>query len=352
VAGPAIVLIILLAGDAADPATQAVLPAARRPLGEDAVVLVQQTEALPSDDEALSLARNVHALSAVSLAWEDAAHSHVRLRVFLVEGSRRYDYELAFDPHDQAAERGRAIGLAMTPVLTRAIADSRPADTPAPPTPTAEPVPLPVVTTGPSPLPEARPAASTAIVPLAKTNVEETTPRPSAGAQDAWLGMDVASSASVGIGGNASGVGPTLGLRASVLGPIAIHAVGVARFGTLASASATSSTVGLGGGAAWRIVRWGPGAHAPSLGVRADLLAMEHTLAQTAGGATIRRSRWLTAVDLMVEGAWPLARHFGLSASVGAELAAGPTAVTVGGAPVDHIPVGRVVAELGVGIPF
>ncbi len=153
-ADPAIVLVLLLAGDAGDPATQAILPAARRPLGEDTVVLVQQSETTPTDEEALALARQVHAMSAVSLAWEDPAHSRIRLRVFLVEGARRYDYELAFDPRDAPTERGRAIGLAMTPVLTRAIASAHLAQSQAVP---PDPAPGSTLTASSSPVDLASP---------------------------------------------------------------------------------------------------------------------------------------------------------------------------------------------------
>jgi hypothetical protein len=295
------------------------------------VVLVQQSETLPSDDEALALARQVHALSVVRLAWEDAAHSRVRLRVFLVDGERRYDYELAFDPHDAPAERGRAIGLAMTPVLTRAIAATRPADAPAP-------------ALAPAPAPASSPGAS--------LEGRESAPRPPAMHAGSWLALDVASSASVGIGGNALGIGPMVGLRASVLGPMALHAVGVTRFGAVDAASASVATLGVGGGAAWRVLRVGEGAHALDLGARLDVLAMQHALAQDDGGSTVRRARWLTAIDLVAEAAWPLARHLDLMIGAGGEIALGPTEVTVGGRPVDHIPVGRTIAELGVRVPF
>lgn len=143
-----------------------------------------------------------------------------------------------------------------------------------------------------------------------------------------------------------------MGLRALVLGSVALHAVGVGRFGAVDAASASASTLGAGGGAAWRILRVGHGAHALDLGTRLDVLAMQHSLAQDNGGTTVRRSRWLTAVDLVAEAAWPLARHLDLAIGAGAEIALGPTSVTVGGQPVDHIPVGRAIAELGVRVPF
>ena len=349
-AAPAIVLVLLLSGDASDPATQAILPAARRPLGEDTVVLVQQSETLPSDDEALALARQVHALSVVRLAWEDETHSRVRLRVFLVDGARRYDYELAFDPHDAPAERGRAIGLAMTPVLTRAIAATRPTEAPASGAapPIASNAPLVPAEAGSA----ASPAPNLASSAEASSPGRESAPRPPAMHAGSWLALDVASSASVGIGGNALGIGPMVGLRAWVLGPMALHAVGVARFGAVDAASASAATLGVGGGAAWRVLRVGEGVHALELGARLDVLAMQHALAQDDGGATVRRARWLTAVDLVAEAVWPLARHLDLMIGAGGEIALGPTEVTVGGQPVDHIPVGRAIAELGVRVPF
>jgi hypothetical protein len=340
-ADPAIVLLLVLAGDAADPAMQAVVPAARRPLGEGAVVVVHEIESPPSDDEALALAHDLHAVSAVSVVWEDPAHTRVRLRVFLVEGPRRYDYELAFGPRDQPAERGRAIGLAMTPALTRAIAAaSRTENTTA-----LDPAPTPAASSPPS----SNQNAPEAPAPSLR---ERTAPEPlRASARPRPFALDLAGSASVGIGGSALGAGPTLGLRGYVLGPFALHAVGVARFGAVDAASASSSTLAAGAGVAWRVARVGRG-EPVEWGLRVDVLGMQHSLAQNDGGAVVRRSRWVTACDLVVEGAWSFAEHFGIEAAAGAELAAGTTAVTVGGSTVDHIPPGRIVAELGVRSAF
>jgi hypothetical protein len=340
-ADPAIVLLLVLAGDAADPAMQAVVPAAQRPLGEGAVVVVHEIESPPSDEEALALAHDLHAVSAVSVVWEDPAHTRVRLRVILVDGPRRYDYELAFGPRDQPTERGRAIGLAMTPALTRAIAAGSPPEN----TPRLDSV----QATPPSPQLSAVPNAPQ--VPVT-TFPEHTATEPAhAPAYPLAFALDLAGSASVGIGGSALGVGPTLGARGYVLGPFALHVVGVARFGSVDSASASSSTLAVGAGVAWRVARLG---HREPVewGLRVDVLGMQHALAQNDGGAVVRRSRWVTACDLVVEGAWSFTQHFGLEAAVGAELAAGTTAVTVGGATVDHIPVGRIVAELGVRSTF
>ena len=352
-ADPAIVLLILLAGDAADPATQAVLPAARRPLGEDAVVLVQQAESIPDNEEAFALARKVHALSAVSVAWEDRSHSRVRIRVYLVAGEQRHDYELVFDPKDEPGERGRAIGLAVTPVLTRAIAAARAADTAAVVGPPRDASPSPATT--PRPLTSSMNPASPSVAgppTAAGTEREDTTRKPPVSSRGAWLSLDVGGAASAGIGGNALGAGPLLGLRATVVGAVAIHAVGMARLGEVEPASATSTTIAFGGGGAWRVVRIRSGNGPVDLGLRADVLAMQHALTQDAAGVTLRRARWLTATDLMIEGAWWVNDHLELAAGVGAEIATGPTAITVGGVQVDHIPVGRMLGELGVRIPF
>jgi hypothetical protein len=333
VSDPAIVLVLLLASDAADPATQAVIPAMRRPLGDDTVVLVQQSDAPRADADALELAHHVHALSAVSLSWQDAAHTRVHVRVLLSKGGQRYDYDLAFRPEDQPLERGRAIGLAMTPVLTWAVG---PTDAPPP----AE--------NRSATVPETLPA--TKQEPPVVEQPPEPPVVPSRGTRT--FSFDLAGSATVGIGGNALGAGPVAALRASVLGPFSLHATGGARFGAVSAASATAMTLGVGGGIAARIVRVGTPAHGLELGVRADVLALQIDLSEDAGGTSIRRSRWLTAVDVVAEAAWSLDPHFAITAGAGAEIAAGPTSVTVGGTPVDTIPVGRAVGELGVRIPF
>jgi hypothetical protein len=352
-ADSAIVLILLLAGDAADPATQAAISAVRRPLGEEAVVLVRPSETRPTDDEALALARQVHALSAVTVDWEDSARSRVRVRMQLADGARRYDYELAFKPEDQPAERGRAVGLALTPVLMRAISATHSAgasaqaaggppghgtgqestrESPAPPA-------LP-------PPPAAVPADSGSLEAAGSPSPRAREPAPS------WFALDITSAGSVGIGGNALALGPALGARAYILGPLALHGVAVARFGAVDAASASAATIGMGGGASFRALRLSGKGLNLEAGLRVDVLAMQIALSQDVGSTSVRRSRWLTAVDFLAEVAWPLQSHFALMAAGGAEIAAGPTTVSVGGAPVDHIPTGRVVAELGVRIPF
>jgi hypothetical protein len=350
-ADPAIVLLILLAGDAADPATQAVLPAARRPLGEDAVVLVQQAESIPDNEEAFALARKVHALSAVSVAWEDRSHSRVRIRVYLVAGEQRRDYELVFDPRDEPGERGRAIGLAVTPVLTRAIAAARAADTAAVVGPPRDESPAPA--TQPLASSGNPPSPSVAAPPTSAGREQgDMATRLPVSSRAPWLSLDVGGAASAGIGGNALGAGPLLGLRATVVGPVAIHAMGMARLGEVEPASATSTTIAFGAGGAWRVIRIRSGNGPVDLGLRADVLAMQHALTQDAAGVTLRRARWLTAADLLMEGAWWVNDHLELAVGAGVEIATGPTAITVGGVQVDHIPVGRMLGELGVRIPF
>jgi hypothetical protein len=344
-ADSAIVLILLLAGDAADPATQAAVSAVRRPLGDEAVVLVRPSEARPTDDEALALARQVHALSAVTLDWEDVAHSRVRVRVQLANGGQRYDYELAFKPEDQPAERGRAVGLALTPVLVRAVSAARapPSSAPAP---------------GDESTAERPMAAAQAPPPPQNVGVDNRLPTapapgpPPYAAGSSWFAVEVASSGSVGIGGNALGLGPAVALRAAVLGPLALRGVALVRFGAVDAASATAASIGVGGGASYRVLRINGKGLNLEAGLRVDVLAMQLAFSEDVAGTTVQRSRWLTAVDVLAELAWPLASHLTLLTSGGVEIAAGPTTITVGGTPVDHIPVGRVVAELGVRIAF
>jgi hypothetical protein len=343
---PAVVLVILLAADAADPSTQAVLPAARRPLGDDTVVLVQQATSTPSDEDAVALARQVHATSAVSLDWEDPAHSRVRVRVFLVNEGGRYEYELVFRPHDDPSERGRAIGLAMTPVLTRAIASARRQLNAEPSAAPPSSAPLAV-----TPAPQPPPAAAPLGVPD-PAGGEGKAAVPTARPHPARVALDVSGVASVGLGGNALGAGPSVGVRAYLLGPVGVHAIAWARFGAVDAASASSSTLAAGGGLVWRIARFGGHSRPLEVGVRADALAMEVALTQGTAGMAVRRARWLTAFDAVLEGACSIASHFDVTAGVGAELVAGPTSVRVGRTTVDDIPLGRMVADLGVRLQF
>jgi hypothetical protein len=338
VADPAIVLLILLAGDAADPATQAVVPAVRRPLGDRAVVLVQQTESPPSDAEALAIARNAHAVSAASLEWEDPARSRVRLRVLRVQGPERYEYELTFGATDAPDQRGRAAGLALAPLLVQALAGA-PSTTPAGETggtPAGAAAPSPPTTEREVP-PAPPPAASS--------------PAPASEARRRFR-LDTGATGSVGLGGSALGAGPFLGLECFVLGPLSLRALAFGRFGEVSAASAFSSAAAVGGGAGWQFARLGSGIHELELSVSADVLAMQHALVRRANGATVARDRWVTAVEATFDGAFRVSTSYELFVNLGAEVAAGPTVIAVGGVSLDHIPVVRVVGGLGVRVRF
>ncbi len=162
------------------------------------------------------------------------------------------------------------------------------------------------------------------------------------------------SSGSVGIGGSDLAIGPMLGVRGLVVGPFALHAVGLARFGTVDAASASASTFGVGGGvaAAAPCERARVPTHSRSVRESTSSRCCTCAMTQDDAGVAVRRSRWLTAFDVVAEVAWPLARHLDIVVGAGGEVASGPTEVTVGGRPVDHIPVGRGIAELGVHVPF
>jgi hypothetical protein len=268
----------------------------------------------------------------VSIVWADAAHRRVHLRVFVVDQAQRYDYDLAFAAGDEPAERGRAIGLALTPVLARALVPA-----PAAAASATGSMSTPLGSDPSRPLDRAPGSTST-------ESTAQSVARPP-------FAIDIAASGSVGIGGNALGVGPSIGLRRDIIESIAAHATATARFGPESPADAASFDVAVGGGVAVRIARIGRG-RPIEVGARADLLAKELTVVQSLGGGSIRRSRWLTAADLVLEGAWPLTGSIDVAAAAGAEITAGSTAVTVGGTTVDHIPVGRGIAELGVRYRF
>ena len=335
-ADPVIVLLVLLAADAQDPATQAVAAAARRAIGQDGVVLVQETDTLPQDEDALALGRTVHAASVAEIVWENTARSRVRLHVYVPERASWSDRELVFETWDAPGERGRALGLTLATVLGQAREEAAiMVETPVPP---AEAPPPPVVAPpeltaprGASPPPDAAP--------------------PPPRARRRFLAIDGTAIAGTGIGGSALGAGPSIAARVYVLDDLALRGVGAIRFGSLDTAAASSTTTALGGGVSFRALRTS-GVWPLELGVRADLLAVEQLVAREALGSTLRRSRWITAADVYVEGAWRLGEPISLVAAVGAEVAFGSTDVTVGGQSVAHIPPGRVLVELGVRVHF
>jgi hypothetical protein len=322
-----VVVILVAANDARDPATTAMTATTQEALGPDAIVVVREVEAMPPDDEAERLEGTLHAEAVVEVTWPGAAHDRAHLRVHTAAASPPWaERDLAFAPVDAPAERGRTIAFTVAAMLPA------PGTSDEPRPPSATPVPAP-------PVP---PPADVAAPPLSSPRLE---PRPRAA-------FDFAASGALGVRGNAGGLGGEIGARWSPLRSIWLVGFASAMLGDMEVAQATSRSIRLAAGAAWEPLPAGP-AQPFGLGLVASLGACRHALTRTVvGAAPVNDARWIGVGQLRVELTWWFLRQTALVSSFGAELAFGATRVRVDGRTAETIPLFRGLISLGVRSQF
>jgi hypothetical protein len=313
-----VVVILLTAGDASDPAAPALVAAAEQALEPGTVVVVRETQTPATDDQAVAVADALRADAVAVVTWTDGERPAARIHLRARTRPRWVDRELAFRAADAPAERGRAAGFALASMVPL-------------PAPGAEPFPPP----GPPAAAAAPPAQDTK-----KPSISTFSDR----GEIALLGA-----ASAGLGGSAAaaGFGVELRLRASFL--VGIRGGVSARFGSVAEAEASSRAVKLDVGPVLALVRtpsW-------SLGPRLDLGAVHHAVQRpTAAGFESTASRWIPATTTQLDARWTPTSGMVVGAAIGLEIAFGEARVLVDGRPVALIPPVRTVAELGVGLRF
>lgn len=300
-ADPLVVLVFLASAGQPDPVGPAMTVAAQQALGRDAVVRIDERPLMPTPDEAQSLGERAGASAVVEIAWRDSTHTLATLRVHGKDQEGWRERDIPFLAEDPPDERGRTIGFALAALVDReAQAGARP---------------------------ESGEQAPTRYF---RSMVEA-----------AGLGT-------VGVGaGTITGGGGIAGL-ALFLPRLAAVATANVRFGRIAAANASVSSVQLGGGALWRMLVF-PTRRPFEVDLRADGLAM--LLVATRRGET--QSSWLPAVRAAVEGVWfPLSPSVGFLTLVGAEVAFGSASVVVGDHTVATVPPFRAVGEVGLRARF
>src|SRR5438105_1789744 len=119
----ALTLLVLVASgdggrDAGGLVATSMARAVREALGEGAQVIVREAPRLPSDDDAIALARELQAGAVIELVWRDPEHRRATLHFHADGGASRWtDREVGFDATDADAERGRMIGFALASML-------------------------------------------------------------------------------------------------------------------------------------------------------------------------------------------------------------------------------------------
>ena len=333
----AILVIVVAAGEAQDPATAIMLAAAAESLGANVAVRLVDARA-PQELDPLLIERDLGAGAVVTLVWRDADRLRARMRLHVAAGGRSTTRDLTFSASDTRAERGRTLGLAAAAMWPE-IAASRAAAPPTRGPPAAPPA-------GPPPPPP----------PLVIRGEGPAAPRAGerASVRAARFGLGLAAVGATGVGGPAGG----LGARIEAVLPVATSwslrlGLGLRR-GSIPELPGTDLAGALAGG-----VEWWPGGSGAGrvarLGVRADALILRHQVSGAViPGQSEDRGRFLPGVDLLAQAAVRVSARVDLVAAAGGEAALGNTAVRSGETPVTvaTIPALRLTAEMGLRVGF
>ncbi len=299
---PAVIVLLLVSrGDMQQPAMVALTRAAERALGpESRIVLHEQTAPL-LDEEAMALAEQMRASVVVEVSWSDD-RGRAHLHVHFAERAGWLERDLAFSPGEPLVERGRTLGFEIASMVPDLAPETRP--------PPSEP--------------------------------ERRAPPPDSPERLKWA-VDVAAIGS--LAGDASGVGGAIGGRWLSANGGFVRLGMAARFGQVATANASSMTLGPGAGLGWM---WG-GSSRWRAGIRADGFALFTRLSRSMPDES--RARWVPGLDLLAEvelDASPVLLAF----AAGPEYAFGKTEIRVGDTQTATLPRLRLTGELGLRLRF
>jgi len=252
-------IVLVAAGEAADPAARAMAAATRDAMGNEARVVIREAASEPSDAEAIAAEASDEADVVVELRWGDARHRLAAIRMHIAPTGRWIDRQIEFRASDAEAERGRTLGFAVASIVPEAEALG-PRAARASPSEATDTVPE------PSPGPETRrPTPSAAPSPALPPNVA---PKPSR-ADGASPAISISTLAS-----EPRGVALPSGLRAASALPVASIAI-------MAIGAAGGNAGGLGGAAA---IDWFLG---PYLAVQTSAGARGGSVNAAAGGTLV-----------------------------------------------------------------
>jgi hypothetical protein len=338
------VLIILVATGGADPTSASMARATREALGVDARVEVRETGHRPGDMDALAVERDVHPDAVVELSWADANAEEATLRVHVARSDRWIDRTIGFAISDAPPERGRTLGFAVASMMPEIGGASR---SDVPPSP---------VVTPPAP-PSAAQEVPRTVTPPPRIAADQPVVRgPSVGAAPPWrstLAFDVGILGTLGVDGTATALGGGGGLRVLVAGPVSLRAGGEILGGAVDAAQGTLLDVITTAGVA--VHPWLPTPRHPfGLSARVDYLLLYEALSHSSPGdpSPTTQYRWMSGVDVVLEGDWLFVRNIGVFAGIGAQDTFSPTYVDVQGARVATLPPVRGKASTGLRVQF
>ena len=324
--GAAALVVFVVGSGHARAATPAFEAAARGVLGAETKIQIIRLDEELSDEETVARANGVDGV--VELIWSNERTTHIHC---YVSRERRWvDREITFGANDSnvardAIERGRLLGYAVATIF----ADEAEPGTAAP---------------------------GTAAPGTAAPEVIHSTLAPNAQGEPNQPSLtrrciEFSGVASSGLGGTATGLGASAGIRATVVGPLSARLFVAGRAGNIVHAQASTRDARFGGGLAlgvpFREDRF-------ELGLRSDLFIsyFDATHLSEDDVAPDRRSRWLPGADLVAEGGFRFAGNAGLFLGFGVEAMLGKTDLYTHGRLVAVVPVLRAVGEIGFRIGF
>jgi hypothetical protein len=177
---------------------------------------------------------------------------------------------------------------------------------------------------------------------------EQPVPRGTGSARSWRFGVDVGALGTAGIGGEAEGLGPALRARVVFGGTLSVHGGVAFGFGSLHDAGADMTTTRLAVGGRVRFARLGGGVVGLDAGLEG--LAVHHVVRRTAPDAS--RDRWLSGGHVDVGAGFVLMPSLELYTTLGMDVVAGATPITLAGQRVAEIPPVRGTLEAGARLFF
>ncbi len=319
-ADPALVLLILIAAREGEHTRGSVVGSGlREALGEDVRLLVEEREVPRSDADARELGERLHASAVAELAWSDRTRSRARLHVFVSADKTFYDRELTFAPGDDPGERERAVGFllgAMVRAVEREQSEAR---------------------TEERPLQD--PERKRSEAPVAPTQAEAP----------GRLAIDLGVTSALSVSGAGTGAGPAAAAQVRASRFVSARVSGAARFGAIAAAEATITTLRFGAGAAASAVVPREG---QPLSLQIGLEAIAVNLAVHRERPSATRDRWVPGIYATILAGFRLTARFEPYVGLSAEAIFGTTPIVVDERTLATIPVLRAGADAGVRLRF
>lgn len=341
-ADPVIVLLIVVAGASPNRPHAAVVGAGvREALGADARVLFEERDVEPTDEAARSLGAEVNVSAVAEMKWLDRDRSRANVRVYVSADDAFFNREIEFRKTDAPEEREKAVGLLVGAMVRAATSNGAPA-----------PVATELDVTDATPVPAAATPSAPPMAPPAPPAADNP-PRSSAAApppsRTRWRSVDVSATSALAIGGEGSGIGPSVGVQAFLVRFLAVRASAAARLGTIDQVDAASAAYRFGIGPAFRVLGTEPN---DRLAVQFALEALAVDQVATRSSPPARRDRWLPGSYATVQVGYRMSPVFEPYVGIGMETVFGSTPIVLDGKAEAVLPRVRMTADAGARVHF